>query len=311
MMNAKSSLLLVTNSYARKYARVRVVIKTISLLNFVTRMELTAKTTVMLQYAEKLKRLPMIALSLVEVVKNSKPSALSGRQLVKRIVKPLYSRLVTCRTVQRNNDFNVCLNFWLLILFVHIIEFIQKVCTCKSTNKNNLVAQKCNLDGSNCGVACDTSVCGAFTVWTEWSTCTVTCGGGTKTRNRCFNWADNSANQCETETENCNELSCPKLCTCQNTDRNNLSARLCNLDGTNCGDDCDASVCGETKTTIDDCSVTCGGGQQLAVTTFVWAETGQEEFVTAVQQACNMQDCPKESFNINLIKLTKFYGFPI
>ena len=93
-----------------------------------------------------------------------------------------------------------------------------------------------------------------------------------------------------------NNKTMKKVCTCKSTDKNNLSAKLCNPDGTNCGDDCDVKACGETKTTTDDCSVTCGGGQQLATTCFVWAATGQEECDTPVQQACNEQECPKESW---------------
>ena len=169
-----------------------------------------------------------------------------------------------------------------------------KTCTCKSTDKDNLTAQECYLDGSNCGVACDTSVCGTFTSWTGWSSCSVTCEGGTRTRSRCFKWNDQKADQCETESSKCNKQSCPKVCTCQSTDANNLSAKLCNLDGTNCGDNCSASVCGKAKTSYASCSVTCGGGQQLVTTIFVWAASGQEEIVSVAQQNCNKQDCPKE-----------------
>ena len=59
-------------------------------------------------------------------------------------------------------------------------------------------------------------------------------------------------------------------------------------------DECDVLVCGETKTTTNECSVTCGGGQQLATTCFVWKETGQEDCDASLQQTCNVQDCPKE-----------------
>ena len=83
------------------------------------------------------------------------------------------------------------------------------MCTCLNTDKDNLVAKECNLDVSNCGADCDTSACGVFTTWSEWSTCTVTCGGGTKTRDRCFEPANDSADQCETENADCNETACP------------------------------------------------------------------------------------------------------
>ena len=150
------------------------------------------------------------------------------------------------------------------------------------------------MDGSSCGANCNTSVCGTFTSWAGWTACSVTCGGGTRTRTRCFEWNDQTADQCETQTDDCNEQSCPKVCTCQSTNWNNLSAKLCNLDGTNCEDNCNASVCGGTKTTVDSCPVTCGGGQQLVSTVFVWAKTGKEEIVSVAQQNCNEQDCPKE-----------------
>ena len=115
-----------------------------------------------------------------------------------------------------------------------------------------------------------------------------------KTRERCFEWSNQTVDQCETQTDDCNEQSYPKVCTCKSTDKNNLSAKLCNFDETNCGDGCDVSVCGQTQTTTDSCSVTCGGGQKLITTCFVWAETGQKDCDAPVLQACNEQDCPKE-----------------
>jgi hypothetical protein len=55
---------------------------------------------------------------------------------------------------------------------------------------------------------------GGWTSWSEWNTCTLTCGGGNQTRTRtCTNpTPQNNGNDCgseDFETQACNDESCP------------------------------------------------------------------------------------------------------
>ena len=87
---------------------------------------------------------------------------------------------------------------------------IYSDCTCTSTDKTDLTAEQCDQHG-DC-VACDASVCGTQADWTEWTDCSVTCGGGTRTREECFTWesGDNDGTEdCDEESEDCNEQDCP------------------------------------------------------------------------------------------------------
>ena len=80
-------------------------------------------------------------------------------------------------------------------------------CECSSTDKNNLSAAKCDQN-DECVDCDDISSCGTQENWTEWSECSVTCGGGTRTRSECFIWA-NRPEECDDESEDCNENDCP------------------------------------------------------------------------------------------------------
>ena len=70
---------------------------------------------------------------------------------------------------------------------------------------DNFVSFSCTVDGK-------------YTEWSQWTECTVTCGGGTQTRNRsCTNPPpQNGGKSCldqglgpEIQTQNCNVQPCP------------------------------------------------------------------------------------------------------
>ena len=81
-------------------------------------------------------------------------------------------------------------------------------CVCTSEDKDNLSAEESDQFGNK--RPCDTAVCGAYTNWSNWGDCSATCDGGVQSRSRCFEFANDVANQCEDEEQACNQNECPK-----------------------------------------------------------------------------------------------------
>ncbi|XP_062592704.1 uncharacterized protein LOC134254174 [Saccostrea cucullata] len=112
---------------------------------------------------------------------------------------------------------------------------------------------------------------GGFTDWSVWSTCTVSCGGGTRTRTRtCTNPApENGGADCvgdRSQTENCNTQECP-------------------IDG------------GFTEWSVwSTCTVSCGGGTQTRTRTCTNPEPSNGgadcEGENSQTQNCNTAGCP-------------------
>ena len=81
-------------------------------------------------------------------------------------------------------------------------------CQCTSDDRSNLSAEQCD-QFSNC-VSCTSDVCGKQFVWSTWSSCSVTCGNGTRGRKREFRWTQDNRIEEDIETETCAEIdTCP------------------------------------------------------------------------------------------------------
>ncbi|XP_052285147.1 SCO-spondin-like isoform X5 [Dreissena polymorpha] len=121
--------------------------------------------------------------------------------------------------------------------------------TCSNGTKSR--ARECYFlpnepKGNNCSgsanetLDCNLGLCpvdGVWHSWTTWSTCTVTCGNGTSSRDRVCDFPDNTPHG--------------RNCTGSNSDARSCNAELCPVDG-NYTDWGSWSVC----------SKTCGGGSQ-------------------------------------------------
>jgi len=129
--------------------------------------------------------------------------------------------------------------------------------------------------GADCPVLEETRACNEqpcpidceVSAWSNWSTCTETCGGGTQTRTRTvITPASNGGVDCSVleETRACNEQACPI--------------------------DCEVSEWSNWS----ECSEICGGGTQVRTLTVVTepANGGAECPVLEETRACNEQPCP-------------------
>ncbi|XP_045160489.2 SCO-spondin-like [Mercenaria mercenaria] len=149
--------------------------------------------------------------------------------------------------------------------------------------------QECNVD------LCPAD--GGYTVWTEWSTCSVTCGAGERTRSReCTNPSpEHGGAPCDgaaVETILCTE-GCP--------DRRRAAP---SVDG------------GFTEWTVwTDCSVTCGDGEQTRSRTCTNPEpqNGGTDCVgdTQESQTCNLASCPQEKVDGGFTEWTPWTECPV
>ena len=78
-----------------------------------------------------------------------------------------------------------------------------------STDKNNLSAEYCDIDG-NCESCENTISCGYFTPWTSWSACSNLCGGGVQERQQEF-ISDTIDSDIEIEKRACSTNACLTL----------------------------------------------------------------------------------------------------
>ncbi|CAB4065357.1 unnamed protein product [Lepeophtheirus salmonis] len=153
--------------------------------------------------------------------------------------------------------------------------------------------------------------------WSEWSTCSKTCGKGTKKRTRkCIDSKFRNGNPCNAdlnETENCNEQDCPvwapwtEWTECSRSCGKGMRSKMktC-LDLTSCSGKtkymelCNENPCPSLTpwTEWTPCSVSCGGGSQRRERDCLVSRSGflnpcfepLEEI-----QRCNSESCPKWS----------------
>jgi len=169
--------------------------------------------------------------------------------------------------------------------------------------------------------ACNEETCPKPTEWSEWSQCSKSCGGGTRTKTReCVNQRDPSGNPCQVdldETETCNNNPCPEWtdwtpwtqCSQSCGGGTRKKARECLLpklsekdlicDGDrelveNCNlDDCPVLTPWSDWTS---CSVSCGGGSQRRVRECRLPKTGSGKNPCLdnleEEKTCNEMKCP-------------------
>ncbi|XP_061196679.1 MAM and LDL-receptor class A domain-containing protein 2-like [Saccostrea echinata] len=180
--------------------------------------------------------------------------------------------------------------------------------------------QTCNIQGC--------PIDGGYTNWSAWSTCTVSCGGGTQTRTRtCTNPApQNGGADCvgsSSESQSCNNILCPidggytewsvwSTCTVSCGSGTRTRTRTCTNPtpangGAECvGDSSQTENCNTQECPIDGgytewsdwstCTVSCGGGTQTRTRTCTNptpTNGGAEcEGESGQIQNCNTYGCP-------------------
>uniref|UniRef100_H2Y3E3 Hemicentin-1 n=1 Tax=Ciona intestinalis TaxID=7719 RepID=H2Y3E3_CIOIN len=168
--------------------------------------------------------------------------------------------------------------------------------------------------------ACNTEPCPAVSDWSDWSACSRSCGGGTRSQSRgCFlGQTRTRSNQCEgglTIVENCNVQPCPQwtnwapwsACDVTCGGGSQTRSRICTngLPGMlGCdGPDSEDKYCNGQSDLCptwtrwgpwDTCTVTCGGGsrdRRRVCTNGSPGDAGCEGLPT-MSQPCNQQECP-------------------
>eukprot|EP00095_Tigriopus_kingsejongensis_P008230 snap_masked-scaffold591_size129331-processed-gene-0.4 protein:Tk08230 transcript:snap_masked-scaffold591_size129331-processed-gene-0.4-mRNA-1 annotation:"SCO-spondin" len=211
--------------------------------------------------------------------------------------------------------------------------------TCGGGTRQN--TRQCELPngeqvkGSQCGVgpateeeSCNTDQCPELGPWTEWGPCTVTCGGGEKTRMRECGLPkllrdDNPCQLPLLEKMECHPEECPTLTEwadwsqCSHTCGGGFRQKTRECVGPNANDvssssNGDENACMEPLEVIEACnedtcpvwsvwgewticSKTCGGGERTRYRQCTDPVTGQEAFCPGSNEEsedCNTQDCP-------------------
>ncbi|XP_065922172.1 A disintegrin and metalloproteinase with thrombospondin motifs adt-1 isoform X3 [Magallana gigas] len=178
---------------------------------------------------------------------------------------------------------------------------------------------------SNETMPCNPSSCpvdGLWLSWGGWGTCNVTCGGGTRLRNRTCDGPYFGGKSCEGEEEDsssCNDFPCPidgvwnpwsiwDNCSESCGGGNQSRYRTCDgpyYGGMNCsGNDTEARDCNTHHCPVDgvfgnwsqwyDCSVTCGGGVQWRNRSCIGPFYGGKDCSGAFEESstCNTHPCP-------------------
>ncbi|XP_013396343.1 A disintegrin and metalloproteinase with thrombospondin motifs adt-1-like [Lingula anatina] len=177
--------------------------------------------------------------------------------------------------------------------------------------------------------ACNSDSCPGISTWSEWgpwTTCSATCGGGTKLRTRtCKNGVCDEG--VADESEPCNTASCPagsvdgnwsdwstwSACSVQCGKGEKSRDKLCNNPAPSNGgswccyngmcqfnkltnkESCDAGPCEKLGTwgqwgEWTECSATCGGGSKSRTRTCVGGDC--DEGVASESEPCNTENCP-------------------
>lgn len=142
--------------------------------------------------------------------------------------------------------------------------------SCDGGTQTRTVTYKSKYDGRICKTEKETQSCNTIaccsdatstTTYTDWTTCSASCGGGTQTRTKTVTSnINNSVCESKTETQSCNTMDC----------------------------------CSDTTTAYGDwgsCSASCGGGTQTRTGTKTSIYDGRLCETITESQSCNTQKC--------------------